>query len=143
MTMKLGAIRQKWRQIPEHEVKMKQIYCVTTWSGAIHERVTVARLFEIFRAFMKPKISIALQPAVGHILNLKNQFISLHRLQNRYHYKVKSKTVHITDRGEPQCYETSRLPHFLNNRLTDDGEVLSLTHWPPFTPRKIPGTHFC
>jgi hypothetical protein len=28
------------------------------------------------------------------------------------------------------------------NRLTDGGEV-SLTRRPPFTPRKIPGTHFC
>jgi hypothetical protein len=28
-----------------------------------------------------------------------------------------------------------RLPHFLDKRLTD-GEVVSLTHWPPFTPRK-------
>jgi hypothetical protein len=28
-----------------------------------------------------------------------------------------------------------RLPHFLENRLTDGGEVVSLTRWPPFTPR--------
>jgi hypothetical protein len=34
----------------------------------------------------------------------------------------------------------SRLPHFLDNGLTDGGEVVSLTCWPPFTPRKIPGT---
>jgi hypothetical protein len=38
--------------------------------------------------------------------------------------------------------ETSRLPHFLDNRLTDDGEVVSLTRRPPFPPRMIPGTHF-
>jgi hypothetical protein len=31
----------------------------------------------------------------------------------------------------------------LDNRLTDGGEVISLTRWPPFAPRKIPGTHFC
>jgi hypothetical protein len=31
---------------------------------------------------------------------------------------------------------TPRFPHFLDNRL-------SLTRQPPFTPRKIPGTHFC
>jgi hypothetical protein len=34
-------------------------------------------------------------------------------------------------------------PHFLDNRLTDGGEVVNLTPRPPFTPRKIPGTHFC
>jgi hypothetical protein len=35
----------------------------------------------------------------------------------------------------------SSLPHFLDDRLTDGGEVISLTRRPPFTPRKIPGTH--
>jgi hypothetical protein len=33
--------------------------------------------------------------------------------------------------------------HFLDNRLTDGGEVVSLTRRPPFASRKIPGTHFC
>jgi hypothetical protein len=32
---------------------------------------------------------------------------------------------------------------FLDNWLTDGGEVVSPTRQPPFTPRKIPGTHFC
>jgi hypothetical protein len=36
----------------------------------------------------------------------------------------------------------SRLPHFVNNRLTDGGEVISITSWPPFTDREIPSTHF-
>jgi hypothetical protein len=27
-----------------------------------------------------------------------------------------------------------RLPHFLDNRLTDDGKVVSLMRRPPFTP---------
>jgi hypothetical protein len=31
----------------------------------------------------------------------------------------------------------------IDNRLTDDGEVVSLTHRLPFTPRKIAGAHFC
>jgi hypothetical protein len=34
-------------------------------------------------------------------------------------------------------------PHLLDNRLTDGGEVVSLTCRAPFTPRKIHGTHFC
>jgi hypothetical protein len=28
-------------------------------------------------------------------------------------------------------------PHFLDNRLTDGDEVVSLTRRPPFTPRKM------
>jgi hypothetical protein len=33
--------------------------------------------------------------------------------------------------------KTLRFPHFLENQLTDGGETVSLTHWPPFTPRKF------
>jgi hypothetical protein len=51
--------------------------------------------------------------------------------------------VPVTVRGGPQGRETSRLLHLLDNRLTDGGEVVSLTRRPPFTPQKIPGTHFC
>jgi hypothetical protein len=43
----------------------------------------------------------------------------------------------------PTGCETTRLPHFLDNRLTDGGEVVSLTRRPPFTHRMIFVTHFC
>jgi hypothetical protein len=56
---------------------------------------------------------------------------------------VKGKAIPVTGREGPEGCETSRLPHYLDNRLTDGGEVVSLTRRPPFTPRKIPGTHFC
>jgi hypothetical protein len=59
-----------------------------------------------------------------------------------WHIK-KGKATLLTDRGGAQGCETSRLPHFLDNRLTYGGEVVSLTHRPPFTSRKIAGTHFC
>jgi hypothetical protein len=39
--------------------------------------------------------------------------------------------------------ETSSLPYFLDNRLTDCGEVVSLTSRPHFTPQEVRGTHFC
>jgi hypothetical protein len=52
------------------------------------------------------------------------------------------KAIPVTGRGGPGC-ETSRFPHFLDNRITDGGEVVSPTSQPPFAPRKIPGTHFC
>jgi hypothetical protein len=36
-----------------------------------------------------------------------------------------------------------RIARFLHSQLTDGGAVVSLTCWPPFTPWKIHGTHFC
>jgi hypothetical protein len=56
---------------------------------------------------------------------------------------VSGKAIPATVREGPQGCETSRFPHFLDNRLTEVGEVAGLTRRPPFTPRKIPGTHFC
>jgi hypothetical protein len=58
-------------------------------------------------------------------------------------FSLAKKAVPITGRGGQLGCETSRLPHFLDNRLTDGGEVVSLTRQPPFTPLKIHGTHFC
>jgi hypothetical protein len=42
--------------------------------------------------------------------------------------------------------EMLRIPYFLNNRLTDGGEVVSLTcrqAGRPLPPTKITGTRFC
>jgi hypothetical protein len=57
---------------------------------------------------------------------------------------VKCQAIPVTSHGSPQGCGTSRLPHFLHNRLTDGGEVVSLTRRPAaLYPSKIPGTHFC
>jgi hypothetical protein len=56
--------------------------------------------------------------------------------------QVKSKHTPVVGHGDPYYYETSRLPHFVDNRLTDGCEIVSLTSRPPFSHRKIPGTHF-
>jgi hypothetical protein len=53
------------------------------------------------------------------------------------------KAIPVTGRGGLEGCETSRLPYFLENRLTDGSEVVSLTRRSLFTPRKIPDTHFC
>jgi hypothetical protein len=37
------------------------------------------------------------------------------------------RTIHVTGRGDPQGCETSRLPRYLENRLTDGSEVVNLT----------------
>jgi hypothetical protein len=68
------------------------------------------------------------------------------RAEGRYAHSdngnSKSKGIPVTGREDPQGCEMLRLPHFLDSQLTDGGEV-SLTRQPPFTPRNIPGTHFC
>jgi hypothetical protein len=38
---------------------------------------------------------------------------------------------------------TSRIPHFLENRLSDGCEVVSFTHRPCFDLGNIPDAHFC
>jgi hypothetical protein len=43
----------------------------------------------------------------------------------------------VTGRGGPQDCETSRLPHFLDNRLTDAGEGVSLTRPQPSAGRLL------
>jgi hypothetical protein len=49
----------------------------------------------------------------------------------------------VTGREGPWGCETSRLPHFIDNRLTDGVEDVSLKRRPAVLyPRKIPGTHF-
>jgi hypothetical protein len=54
-----------------------------------------------------------------------------------------SKAIPVTGRPSLYCCETSRIRHCLDNRLIEGAEVVSLTCWPPFTPRKIFGTAFC
>jgi hypothetical protein len=43
------------------------------------------------------------------------------------------KVIPVTGREGPYGCETSRLQRFLDNRLIDGGEVVSLTRWLPFT----------
>jgi hypothetical protein len=69
----------------------------------------------------------------------KSQLI---KKENYIDCEKKCIAISATGYGGPQVCETSRLPHFLGNWLTDGDEVVSLMHWPPFTPRMIPGTHF-
>jgi hypothetical protein len=61
--------------------------------------------------------------------------------------KKKSKAIPVTGRGGLEGCEMLRIPHCLDNRLTDGGKVVSPMHPPHFTPQKrylsISGTHFC
>jgi hypothetical protein len=57
--------------------------------------------------------------------------------------RSRGKGIPVTGHGGPLGCEMLRLPHFLDNRLTNAGKVVSLTRRQPFTTKNIPGTHFC
>jgi hypothetical protein len=43
---------------------------------------------------------------------------------------VKGKDIHVISRGGPHGCETSGVPHYLENRLTDGGEVVKCADRP-------------
>jgi hypothetical protein len=54
------------------------------------------------------------------------------------------KSIPVRGREGPQGCERSRLPHLLDNRLTDGGKVVTaLRAGRALPPRNLPGTHFC
>jgi hypothetical protein len=55
----------------------------------------------------------------------------------------KGKAPPVPGSEGPQNCDMSRHVHFLDNRLTDGGEVVAIMRRPQFTTEKIPGTHFC
>jgi hypothetical protein len=57
--------------------------------------------------------------------------------------KENGTSIPVTDLGGSQGCEMLRLPHFLDNWLTDGGETVGLMRQPPITPTKIRGIHFC
>jgi hypothetical protein len=50
--------------------------------------------------------------------------------------EVKAKAIPVTSHGGPQGCETLRVPHYLDNRLTDGVKVVSLTRRPFYTPQE-------
>jgi hypothetical protein len=60
-------------------------------------------------------------------------------------YKVKA--IPVTGHGDLWSCEVLRIPHCLDNWLSDGGEVVSLTHRPRFSPSgnyfSVPNIHVC
>jgi hypothetical protein len=80
------------------------------------------------------------RPKANNVCSIISQLVTVHTNSKG---KQECKAILVIYRGGPYYYETSRIPHFLDNLLTDGGDVVNLMHRPPFTSRKIPGTHFC
>jgi hypothetical protein len=70
-------------------------------------------------------------------LTLFEEFKLKNRTTQKCNATLKNvKAILVTCRVGASSCETSRLPHCLDNRLTDGGEVVSLTRRPPFAPQE-------
>jgi hypothetical protein len=59
------------------------------------------------------------------------------------HYlQMRNKAISVAGHGGLYGRETSKLPHSSDNRFAGGGKV-NFTRLSHFTPREIPGTHFC
>jgi hypothetical protein len=87
-----------------------------------------------YRMFFKKRslyfYNVKLKNAI-HFISCKRESFQLSDLKSK-----KGKAIPVTDRGGPEGCEWSRLPHFLESRLTDDGDVVNLTRRTPFTPQE-------
>jgi hypothetical protein len=74
--------------------------------------------------------SITVTPTSG-FMNMNSDGCNMYRMIEREDAEVnnkgKGKAIPVTGRGGPLACETLRFPHFLDNRLTDGGEVVSPT----------------
>jgi hypothetical protein len=53
-------------------------------------------------------------------------------VQDEHPLHIKSKAIPITGHGGLWVFKTSRIPHFLESKLTDGNKVFSLTGRPRF-----------
>jgi hypothetical protein len=60
-------------------------------------------------------------------IHFPNVFFLLYVARWLYFKSLRVQAVPATGRGDPQSFEALRLPHFLDNLLTDGAEVVSLT----------------
>jgi hypothetical protein len=68
--------------------------------------------------------------------------MKLKGLNNKSVFINKGKAIPVAGCGGKFCCEMSRVPHMVDNRLTDGGEFVSLALQLTCNSRKIPGTHF-
>jgi hypothetical protein len=80
-----------------------------------------------------------------HHVHIKKQCHSCNRLwepigvscEVQTYLHIKSKAIAVTDRGRLQGYGMLRIPHYLDNQLTDGGDVVRLLHRSRPIPQNI------
>jgi hypothetical protein len=70
------------------------------------------------------------------------------RTSQEAHSVSQNKAVPVTGLGSLYGCDMLRIPHCIDNRLTDGDKIVIPTHRPHFTPQKhyyfsVSGTHFC
>jgi hypothetical protein len=99
----------------------------------------------VLSSFLYPFLSSLMIKNSFHVLDtlLSSICVFLHfpYLSNIYSstfsFIRKGKAVPVTDRGGPLGCEMLRLPHFLDNQFTDDGDLVSLTRRLLFNPGRF------
>jgi hypothetical protein len=62
----------------------------------------------------------------------------------KHHLYIKSNAISVIGLGGLSGCEMLRIPQYLNNQLTNVGEVVRLSHWPRFySSDALFGTNFC
>jgi hypothetical protein len=145
----LHVIASKYYELEHRFMTMElTLWNLTFWRRHLVECVTLRNLI-VRRLFGGSKQNICcllFDPKMVIVVLLKRQWIfrKIIPVVNKWsHHKGKGKAIPVTCCGGPYDWETSRLPHFLDNRLTDGCKVVTLTRLPPFTLRKISGILFC
>jgi hypothetical protein len=74
---------------------------------------------------------------------LKTTDLRVLGITHLYKYeRVKINAIPVPGRGGPWGCVTSKISHFLDNRLIDGGVVVSFALGSPFTPKEDSHTHF-
>jgi hypothetical protein len=109
------------------------------YSSSFHHSITFIHLHKIenLRFSLRSTAFNATSQTIAWIITLSVLSYEFNMFRPHRTIKCKKgKAILVTCRGGPYGCETSRLPHFLENRLTDGGIVVSLTRRPPFTPQE-------
>jgi hypothetical protein len=82
-----------------------------------------------------------IEPPIFHLVAQCLNELRYHvpRRPNGKKERKRGKAIPLTGRSGQQGCDTSRLPHLLENRVTDGGEVISIMRQPPFTPGRFLG----
>jgi hypothetical protein len=84
-------------------------------------------------SFNTEKLSLYYAVEIHTVMRLRGSNI-FHIIGSQMAVRLKKgKVIPVTGRRYPYGCETSRFPHFLDNRLTDGVEVVSFTIQPLFT----------